>query len=180
MDTLLAFFIGLAAGIVYYFFDYKKMTKGYRSWYKLTHKDAMPEGITQGFVYAQPFSGKLYSAIFLAMIITGIIILTGSANILIQLLYGVFIAVGLMLAFYVAPFIFRHAPGNVTKLKKKLNEIDKLESDLGFNRAPEEPKPVKVEKEKAVTETKPIEKEPEKPADKDEDWRKGINDYLND
>ncbi|MCB0755911.1 MAG: hypothetical protein H6602_03455 [Flavobacteriales bacterium] len=174
MDTLLAFFIGLAAGIVYYFFDYKKLTNSYRSWYKLTHKDPLPDDAVQGFVYAQPFSGKLYSAIFLAAVITTIIILTGSANILIQLLYGVFITVGLMVAFYAAPLIFRHAPTNVSKLKKHLEKMDEFEAEMKSKQIEGKPKPVEPPKP---------EPEPAKKPDadkKDDDWRKGIKDYLND
>ncbi|MCF8277734.1 MAG: hypothetical protein K9J17_13455 [Flavobacteriales bacterium] len=178
MDTLLAFFIGLASGIVYYFFDYKSMTKSYRNWYKLTHKDPMPDDLEQGFVYAQPFSGKLYSAIFLAVIITGIVILTGSANILIQLLYGVFITLGLMVAFYVAPLIFRHAPSNLSKLKSKLDQIDKMESDLGVNKIEEKPKPIEAIKQEREPDKKPADSAKDKP--KDDDWRKGIKGYVND
>ncbi|MBI1286243.1 MAG: hypothetical protein GC178_01580 [Flavobacteriales bacterium] len=173
MDTLLAFFIGLAAGIAYYFLDYKSLTNSYRSWYKLTHKDPLPNDVEQGFVYAQPFSGKLYSAVFIAMIITVIIILTGSANILIQLLYGVFIMVGLMVSFYLAPLIFRHAPSNVSKLKKHLDRIDEMEADLKTDKLEEKPQPVEPAKPELEEGKKPGEDK------KDDDWRKGIKDYLN-
>ena len=175
MDTLLAFFIGLGAGVIYYFIDYRKLTGSYRSWHKLTHKEGLPKEVERGFVYAQPFSGKLYSALFLAIVITAIVILTGSANILVQLMYGLFIALGLMVAFYVAPLIFRHAPGNISKVKEHLDKIDKFESRMTSGK-PEQKTRDTENSEKADTGPG------EKPADnkKDDDWRKGIKDYLND
>ncbi len=174
MDTLLAFFIGLGTGIIYYFVDYRKLIGSYKSWYKLTHKNGLPKGVEQGFVYAQPFSGKLYSAIFLAIIITGVLILTGSANILVQIMYGLFIALGLMVAFYVAPLIFRHAPGKISKVKQQLDRIDELESKLKSER-PAEPT-------KRTESLNKIDQEPKEKGNnhkKDDDWRKGIKDYLN-
>ena len=175
MDTILAFFIGLGTGIIYYFIDYRKMTDSYRNWHKLTHKEGLTEDIERGFVYAQPFSGKLYSAIFLTVVITSIIILTGSANILVQLMYGLFIALGLMVAFYVAPVIFRHAPGRISKMKEHLDKIDEFESRVTSGKSDS--------KTTDIADTDEVEPEPEKKkadSKNDDDWRKGIKDYLND
>ena len=180
MDTLLAFIIGIAGGIAFYFFDFRNGKSRYRKWHALTHKDPLPEGTEMGFVYRQPFSGKLYTAVFLAVVITLIVIFFGSANFLIELLYGAFILVGLMIAFYVSPLIFRHSGKNMERIKKVVDKVDKLEDKIRDTFDGDDKEPEKVVEEKKE-ETKPEEKEEPKQEDKkDDDWRKGIKDFLND
>ena len=130
MDSLLALVIGFAVGGVFYYFDFKQGLGPYRSWYKLTHKDPLPKEIERGFVYQQNFSGKLYTGIILTLLVTLIIILTGSQNMLVQLLFGAFILVGMMLSFYLAPLIFRHGPAQLNKIQKAVEKIDQFEKEI--------------------------------------------------
>ena len=172
MDTLLALILGFVGGIIYYFFDHKRMKGWHRKWYALTHKDPLPEGIEIGFVYGQPFSGKLYSAIFLSALVTIIIIVTGTSNLFIQLLYGAFILIGMMLAFYITPLVMKHGVPRVKQMKENIEKIDKMEAEMKG-----EPEPEPKREEKPAEEPPPGD---EKKDGDDKDWRKGIKDYLDD
>ena len=175
MDTLLALVLGLVGGIAYYFFDQRRMKGWHRKWYALTHKNPLLEGIDIGFVYGQPFSGKLYFAIFLSAVITFIIIITGTANLFIQLLYGIFILLGMMVAFYVTPLVMKHGVPRVKQMKDSIEKIDLMEAEMkgeettSTTTAPPAPDP---EEKKTDSEAS---------SDKDDkDWRKGIKGFLDD
>ena len=175
MDTLLALFIGLVAGLLFYFFDFKRGLNAYRKWYDLTNKDELPDDVEMGFAYKQPFSGKLYTAIALSLFITLLVILAGSQNLFVELLYGVFILAGVMGAFYLAPLIFRHGGKHMNKLKKAVDKIDQFEADLKSKEKEKVKIEVKEEKEQKEEEPKEIKEEK-----KDDDWRKGVKKFLDD
>jgi len=167
MDTLLALVLGLVGGIAYYFFDQKRMKAWHRKWYALTHKTPLPQGIDIGFVFGQPFSGKLYSAIFLSAVITFIIIVTGTSNLFVELMYGAFILVGMMVAFYVTPLIMKHGVPRVKQMKESIEKLDILESEMKGEPQVKEPE-LGLDKTETTGDKK----------DDDKDWRKGIKDFL--
>jgi len=172
MDIFFALFLGLASGIGYYFFDKKRMQGWHRTWYDLTHKNPLPKATDIGFVYGQPFSGKFYSAAFLAAVLTLIIIATGSANIFVQAVYGLFILLGVLVAFYVTPLIMKHGVTTIKHVQEGLERIDEMEINLGKKEKETQPETKKEEAPEA-----PRKKGPDTGKD---DWRKGLRDMLDD
>ena len=134
-------------------------------------------------MYGQPFSGKLYTAIFLAIVAAVIFVLAGY-NLLQMALYGAFIAAGMMGGFYIAPLIFRMGDGKLSKLKKVMDKVDAMEQKVAGEPAQTTKEaPPAPEKKEETTEDASNENTSENPdtkedSDEKKDWRGGIKDFL--
>lgn len=167
MDTLLSLIIGLVLGVVFVIWDHKKGQKWYKRWFDLTHKERLPEGTDVTFIRNQPFSKRLVPAV----LITGIFMYAtwwlGSLNPLVTLLHGVIALAAVLVGFYTGPFIAKKLPKGLAKANETLKKIDALEADLSAKEVPT--KTIEPEKKEA-----PAKKENKK----DDDWRKGVQDFL--
>ena len=177
MDSFIALIIGLALGVGFYYYDIKKGTKAYVKWYNLTHKDKYNSPVQRGFVFNQPFSGRITPAIFISAVIAVLFYITGNMNPISILLYGAVMFVGLMAAFYLSPFMFKNVPEQLERISKAIEKVDELEAELKNEKNEESPEP-EIEKQEDPQDEN--EKKPDSDDDKDkgDDWRSGVKDFL--
>jgi hypothetical protein len=166
MVTFLSLRVGLVLGTLFYFWDNKKGYSWYKRWYDLSHKEPLETTDVYSFVNNQPFSKRLIPAIIIAVAFSYLTWLLGDINLIITLLTGALSLVGILVGFYLGPLILKKLPKGFKEAKKTLDKIDSLEQDL-TNKSP-----------KPISEPTP---EPEKkspPKKDDDDWRKGVKDFL--
>ena len=168
MDTLLSLIIGLVLGVSFVLWDHKKGLKWHKRLFDLTHKERLPEGIDLTFIRNQPFSKRLVPAVLITGIFMYVAWWLGNLNPLITLLHGVIALVAVLIGFYVGPFIAKKLPQGLAKANETLKKIDELEADLGAKEAPK----------KVIDPEKSAKPEPKKEDKKDDNWRKGIQDFL--
>lgn len=168
MDTLLSLIIGLVLGVAFVIWDHKKGQKWYKRWFDLTHKDRLEEGGDLTFIRNQPFSKRLVPAILITGVFMYVTWWLGNLNPLITMLHGVIALAAVLVGFYVGPLIAHKLPKGLAKANETLKKIDALEADLSAKEVPTKT----VEPEKKIA---PKGKKEDK---KDDDWRKGVQDFL--
>lgn len=167
MDTLLALIVGFVLGILFVLWDNKKGYLWYKRWYDLSHKDPLAQMNHYSFINNQPFSKRVVPAILLTAAFTLITYLMGSLNPAYALLTGGVSLAGVIVGFYVGPFVANKLPKGLQKATETLEKIDKLEAEL------------KAEKKKEEITQQPKPEAPKSDSDKkDDDWRKGIKDFI--
>ncbi len=169
MDSILSLIIGLVLGILFVLWDHKKGQAWYKRWYDLSHKDPLHPSIDDTFIRNQPFSKRVVPAIIITGVFMYITWWLGNLNPLITFLQGGIALVAVIIGFYVGPFIANKLPKGLKKANETLRKIDAIEADI------KEVKPINVETPKPERDEI---KSPPKKDDKDEDWRKGIKDFL--
>lgn len=168
MDTLLSLIIGLVLGVGFVIWDHRKGQKWYKRWFDLTHKDRLPAGTDVTFIRNQPFSKRLVPAVLITGTFMYVTWWLGSLNPLMTILHGVIALVAVLVGFYTGPFIANKLPKGLAKANETLKKIDELEADLSTKEVPKKTiEPEKIEKP-----------ENEKEDKKEDDWRKGIQDFL--
>ena len=168
MDTLLSLIIGLVLGIAFVLWDHKKGSSWYKRWFDLTHKERLPDGSDVTFIRNQPFSKRLIPAVLITGLFMYITWWLGNLNPLITMLHGAIALVAVLVGFYVGPFIANKLPKGLAKANQTLKKIDALEADLGTKEVPK--KTIEPEKKEAP--------KPKDEGKKDDDWRSGIKDFL--
>ncbi len=167
MDTLLALIVGFVLGILFVLWDNKKGYVWYKRWYDLSHKEPLKQMNHYSFINNQPFSKRVVPAILITASFTLITYLMGSLNPAYALLTGGISLVGVIVGFYIGPFVANKLPKGLQKATETLEKIDKLEAELKAEKKTEE-----------ITE-KPETEEPKSDDEKkDDDWRKGIKDFI--
>ena len=173
MDSLIALLIGFGFGLAFAWFDKKKGNFWYRSWYKLTHKEALEEGSSSTFLQNQPFSSRIVPAIILSAVIGLVFYITGDLNVVMILIYMALIFVGIMASFYTFPFFTKQIQPQLEKVKDTIVKIDEIEASIK-----DKPNPEKIDD---IVKEDPNNKEKEIPKDDkkdDKDWRSGVKDFL--
>jgi len=166
MDTFLSLIVGLVLGTLFYFWDNKKGYTWYKRWYDLSHKEPLEVTGVYSFVNNQPFSKRLIPAVIIAVVFSYLTWLLGEVNPLYTMLSGVLALIGILIGFYLGPLIMKKLPKGVKEAKKTLDKIDSLEQDL------------KEKSSKPVIEPTPEPEKKDPPKKDDDDWRKGVKDFL--
>lgn len=169
MDTFIGPLIGFALGFFFAFFDMKKGRYWYRSWYKLTHKEGLPEDSPQTFIQNQPFSKRLVPAVILSAIVGYILFATGGLNWVLLLINTSLMLVAMMFSFYAFPFLIQKISPKLGQVRDTIKKIDELEASLKRNDVKEKPEMDKMEPPKDA------QKSDDK---KDDNWRSGVKDFL--
>ncbi len=123
------YFLGtfLVIGLLAYYADAKKGVGWYRGWYKMTHKEPLPAKFSRGFIVGRKAIERIWPAVSLAAIATGLLFLGGEHNFLkLFWLTGVE-AVALFFGFFLAGFV--HTKFNPeAKAARILETLDGVES----------------------------------------------------
>ncbi|MBI1306879.1 MAG: hypothetical protein GC181_09750 [Bacteroidetes bacterium] len=174
MGTLLPLLVGLIVGIAFAFFDRKRGLFWYRSWYKLTHKDGLPEDSQHTFLFQQPFSKRLVPAVTMTLAIGWLFYVAGNINFFELLLYLALMLIGMMLSFYLFPFFTKSVQPQIKQIRNTIERIDEIEQSIKDKNVtiPIESKDEKPEEQKKDDSDKKDDK------DKGDDWRKGVKDFL--
>lgn len=170
--------IGLVVGTLFFYYDSKSGRKLYRKWHDISSKNKLDPNLNVGFVNGQLFGQKLTVAITISVILFVLAFLSGALHLFQTLFYSIGFFVGMMIAFYIAPKF-------LAVFSKKASEtIDYIESiekgDKNITDAINKVIPKKKEEEK-IEASKPEETEPPKEKEepkKDDNWRDGINKFL--
>ncbi len=181
--SILAFFV---LGVIVFYLDSRIGVSFNRSWYNMTHKNKLDPNIKKGFVVNASFVSRFIIAL-----------LTVSLTFLISLKYGNLHAleytwlaivqfVGMILGFYFASKILKIVPPGINKAAKFLDKIEKGEVNLKEEIVDSSKKVVEVIKKEKLPKKKEKEKDIPKGNSKeekevkkgDEDWRKGIDDFM--
>lgn len=171
MDTILALLIGFTLGILFVVWDNKKGQVWYKRWHDLSHRDPLETTEKVTFLYGQPFSKRLVPAVLITVVFMYFVWKLGSINPMVTILQSVVALAAVIIGFYVGPFVANKLPKGLKKANETLKKMDALESSI-------------LDKKEATTpkepDTKPEGTNPEKGDEnkKDDDWRKGIKDFL--
>lgn len=173
MEFIILIF-SVVAGAFLYYLDMKKGRSSYTKWYNLSHKEPAPEDMNKGFVFKQPLKHKIVVTIVCTTTFLLLALVFGS-SLIENLIWSMIVFVGLFVGFLFSPVLFKNFEGRLDEVKSLINKADSLEGikeekelvkeEVVDNQPKEEPKEKEIE----------INPEEEK---KDDDWRDGVNEYL--
>lgn len=124
MNFAIWFIAFIVIGALWYVFDRVFGVALYRWWYGMTHRDALPQEISKGFIYNRNASAKFTAATLLAVLQSIQQFTSGEGSFQTELLSIFFEVPLLMLGFYFGPTFFK-----LWREKDELLEtVDKLES----------------------------------------------------
>lgn len=95
----------LFAGAVIYSVDRRVGVKLFRVWYRLTHRDPLPDGVETGFVYGQKAQARFTVAFAMACVQTGVLLTTRDLNPFIELVTFFAEIPVVMAGFYLGPYL---------------------------------------------------------------------------
>lgn len=171
MDTILALLIGFTLGILFVVWDNKKGQVWYKRWHDLSHRDPLVTAEKISFLNGQPFSKRLVPAVLITVVFMYLVWKLGSINPMVTILQSMVALVAVLIGFYVGPFIANKLPKGIKKANETLKKVDALESSLLDKQE---------ESIKKAPANKPEETKSEGDSEnkKDDDWRKGVKDFL--
>ena len=162
-------------GAFWYIVDRLHGVRWYRRWYKLTHRDPLPQNVVVGFVYNRRSRHKVVMAAVVSTVQTFVALTSlESLNLLVELILWIVEIPMVMVGFAIGPLVFK-----VWKRKDTmLDAIDDFEqSHFSGTDSSEAVKPAAAsEKPKA-----PVEPKPEAPVVEDPavDAKKSFDRYTN-
>jgi positive regulator of sigma E activity len=174
--------IGFVIGTLFFYYDSKSGKKLYRKWHNISSKNKLDPNLNVGFVNGQLFGQKLTVAITISVVLFVLAFLSGALTIFQMLFYSLGFFLGTMIAFYLAPKFL------AVFSKKASDTIDYIESiEKGDKKLTEElnkvlPKKEAIVQEEPKAEETPKENEIEQPNSeepkKEDNWRDGVNKFL--
>jgi hypothetical protein len=178
--TLFTAILGLVLGTLFFYYDSKSGRKLYKKWHDISSKDKLDENLNVGFVNGQLFGQKLSVAISFTAIfyVIGFFIL--GMNLIHGLFYSLGLFLGLMLAFYIAPkflAIFSKKAGKTIEYIESIEKGDKKLTDE-LNKIIPKKEPIAAENLKTDVSPKEKEQPTSKEPKKDDNWRDGVNKFL--
>ena len=165
-------------GAFWYVLDRRHGVKWYRFWFRMTHKDPLPDDVVVGFIYNRRSRHKVVMATILSTLQTFIALFSvDTLNLLVELILWIVEIPMTMVGFAIGPLVFK-----IWRRKDEmLDAVDDLEQKyLGGDeeRKPEpkveskpEPEPP-VEEKKEEVKPEPVEEKPKEepaPEKKDDD-----------
>lgn len=128
MTSALVFFgTFLVIGVLAYYCDAVKGVDWYRAWYRLTHKEPLPPEMSRGFIVGQKGSDRIWTAIPLALVASGLLFLFGERSLITLFWLTVVESVALFFGFFLAGLV--HIKWNPeAKTAGILKTLDDIES----------------------------------------------------
>ncbi len=127
IELLLYFGVFVIIGGVFYFLDEKYGVEKYKSWWKFTHKDPLPEGEVLGFICGRNTGERVFPASIITLLICFVLHYLGEHDFISLLIKGSFLMMpGLLIGFALAGLI-RKNPKFSPKVEAVFKAIDRVE-----------------------------------------------------
>ncbi len=170
--------VGFVIGTLFYYYDRKSGKNLYRKWHNLSNKEKLHETATIGFVDGRLFGQKLKIAIAIAAVFYILTFIMAGIPIK-GLLYAGGVFVGTLVSFYISGTLLSLFSKRASKTIDYIESIEKGEKNIKDelkNILPKKEEKTPVKNEPETSEEKADESPKEEK--KKDDWRDGINKFL--
>lgn len=172
--------VGFIIGTLFYYYDRKSGKNLYRKWHNLSNKEKLHETATIGFVDGRLFGQKLKIAIAIAVVFYLLTFLMAGIP-LKGLLYAGAVFIGALSSFYISGTLLSLFSKRASQTIDYIESIEKgeknIKDELKSILPKKEEEKISFKKETEVSDKKEQEEAPKEDKKKD-DWRDGINKFL--
>ena len=187
-NTFFAVILGFLIGSLFYYYDRKSGKKLYKKWYDISNKNELDDKINVGFVDGRLFGQKLTVAATITVICYLLSIIIGGISPFKGLFYAGGLFVGILASFYIAGMLFNVFSKKANKTIEFIESIEKGEKNIkdvipsakeikekiipsGNESSVKKPENDTIKEEESS-------KEKEDKKEKKDDWRDGVQKFL--